>query len=498
MKLFFILGNQLFPLKNLDRFKMDHLVFMAEDYELCTYEKHHKLKILLFLSSMRSYAENLKKNKFKLEYSKIDSNDFKKSYTDKLKKIISLKKISEVTSFEIEDKFFENKIKKFFHRYKIKWNILKSPMFLNSRLEFKDYLSKTKKPFMATFYKESRQKFNILMTTKGTPEGGKWSFDSENRKKMPDNIKVPLIPKIKHTKHTKDIKPIVEKLFKNHPGNTENFWFATEEKDVNKLLNFFIKKKSNLFGDYEDAVNQNDNILFHSVLSPYLNLGIITPDEVVKKVLEFNKMNKIKINSLEGYLRQVIGWREFMRGIYQNYSFEIENRNFFKHNRKMKNAWYDGNTGLPPLDYAIKNSLNYGWSHHIERLMILSNIMNLCEIKPKIVFKWFMEMFVDSSDWVMVPNVYGMGLFSDGGIFATKPYICGSSYFLKMMDFKKGGWCKTMDGLYWRFINRNRNFFLKNPRLSMMVRIFDKMNVERKKLILAEAEKFINKNTYGN
>ena len=498
MKLFFILGNQLFPLKNLDRFKMDHLVYMAEDYELCTYEKHHKLKILLFLSSMRSYAENLKKNKFTVEYSKIDSNDFKKSYLDKLKKIINLKKINEVTSFEIEDKFFENKIKKFFKKYKIKWNILRSPMFLNSRSDFKSYLSKTKKPFMATFYKESRQKFNILMTRKGTPEGGKWSFDDENRKKIPNDIKAPQIPKINHTKHTNDLKPIVEKLFKNHTGNTEKFWFATEEKDVNKLLNFFVKKKFNLFGDYEDAVSQNDNILFHSVLSPYLNLGIITPDEVVKKVLEFNRKNKIKINSLEGYLRQVIGWREFMRGIYQSYSSEMENRNFFKQNRKMKDTWYDGNTGLPPLDYAIKNSLKYGWSHHIERLMILSNIMNLCEIKPKIVFKWFMEMFVDSSDWVMVPNIYGMGLFSDGGIFATKPYICGSSYLLKMMDFKKGEWCNTMDGLYWRFINRNRKFFLKNARLSMMVRIFDKMKTERKKLILSEAEKFINKNTYGN
>ncbi len=211
-----------------------------------------------------------------------------------------------------------------------------------------------------------------------------------------------------------------------------------------------------------------------------------------------HKKNNIKLNSLEGYLRQIIGWREFMRGIYQKYSDDMENKNFFNQNRKMKDSWYCGTTGLPPLDHAIKNALKNGWSHHIERLMILSNIMNLCELKPKIVYKWFMEMFVDSSDWVMVPNVYGMGLFSDGGIFATKPYICGSSYFKKMMDFKKGDWCNTMDGLYWRFINRNRAFFIKNPRLSMMVRIFDKMKSERKKLILSAAEKFINRNTYGN
>ena len=371
-------------------------------------------------------------------------------------------------------------------------------MFKNSRDDFKNYLSKTKKPFMANFYKERRQKLNILMNKDGTPEGGKWSFDEENRRKLPKVINIPKFPRIKETNHTKILKPLIEKLFKNHPGNTDTFWLATEHRDVVNLLNFFINQKSNLFGDYEDAVDQNNNILFHSVLSPYLNLGLITPDFVINKILEFHKKNKIKLNSLEGYIRQVIGWREFMRGIYQNYSKEMETRNFFKQNRKMKNSWYKGTTGLPPLDHAIKNALENGWSHHIERLMILSNIMNLCEIKPKLVYKWFMEMFVDSSDWVMVPNVYGMGLFSDGGIFATKPYICGSSYFMKMMDFKKGDWCNTMDGLYWRFINKNRKFFLKNPRLSMMVKIFDKMKMERKKLILSEAEKFINSNTYGN
>ena len=202
----------------------------------------------------------------------------------------------------------------------------------------------------------------------------------------------------------------------------------------------------------------------------------------MKDILVFYKKNHVNFNSLEGYIRQVIGWREFTRGIYQNFNLDMESSNFFKHNRRMKESWYEGNTGLPPLDYAINNASVYGWSHHIERLMILANIMNLCEVKPIYVYKWFMEMFVDSSEWVMVPNVYGMGLYSDGGIFATKPYICGSNYFLKMMDFKKGDWCNTMDGLYWRFINKNRDFFSSNPRLSMMVSIFDK-NEAREKTI---------------
>ena len=494
MKLFFLLGNQLFSEKYLERFRKDHTFFMAEDFQLCTYEKHHKQKILLFLSAMRSHADKLKKNKFKIEYSSIEDKSFKLNYLEKLKKILKLKKISEVSSFEIEDKFFEKKITQFFKKENIHWNVVQTPMFLNSREEFKNYLSNSKKPFMATFYKEIRKKSGILMDSDGNPIGGKWSFDEENRNKLPKNVTIPKLPKIKETSHTKKLKPIIEKIFKDHPGSTKEFWFATEYDDVVKLLNFFIKEKSNLFGDYEDAVDQKDNILFHSALSPYINLGLITPEFVIQKVLDFNKKYKIKINSLEGYLRQVIGWREFMRGVYQSYSKEMETGNFFKHNRKMKKSWYEGSTGLPPLDHAIKNAVNYAWSHHIERLMILSNIMNLCEIKPLVVYKWFMEMFADSSDWVMVPNL-SMGLFNDGGIFATKPYICGSSYFMKMMDFKRGDWCNTMDGLYWRFINRNRNFFLKNPRLSMMVRIYDKMNSDRKKLILTSAEKFIKANT---
>ena len=161
----------------------------------------------------------------------------------------------------------------------------------------------------------------------------------------------------------------------------------------------------------------------------------------------------------------------------------------------MKNSWYEGTTGLPPLDHAIKNAEEYGWSHHIERLMILSNIMNLCEVKPTYVYKWFMEMFVDSSDWVMVPNVYGMGLFSDGGIFATKPYICGSNYILKMSDYKKDPWCDIDDGLYWRFIHRNREFFSGNPRLALMPRALDRIAEERRLRIFDAAEKFIDQHT---
>jgi deoxyribodipyrimidine photolyase-related protein len=171
-------------------------------------------------------------------------------------------------------------------------------------------------------------------------------------------------------------------------------------------------------------------------------------------------------------------------------------RNFWGHQRKLKSCWYDATTGLPPLDDAIQGCNEFGYTHHINRLMILSNIMNMSGIHPDEIYKWFMEMFIDSSDWVMVPNVYGMGTYADGGVFSTKPYICGSSYILRMSNFKKGEWCDAVDGLYWQFIENNRSFFSKNPRLSLMTRSLDKIAPDRKKLIYTAAENFIKQTTY--
>ena len=488
--LFLILGNQLFPIDNLKNYNKSTF-FMCEDSGLCTYQKHNKLKLVLFLSSMRSYADALKNKKYKLKYYDLTKN-FKTPYQKKLEKFIIDNHFKELISFEIEDKFFEIKINKLVKKLNINWRIISSPMFITSRLEFKDFLRNTKKPIMGNFYKINRIKNKILMDG-DKPKGGKWSYDDENRKKISSDIVVPKMIKIKETEHTKKLKKIIEKKFPSHPGSVKNFWFPTNHSDAEKLLNFFLNKKFSLFGDYEDTVDVNNNILFHSVLSPLMNIGLITPKQILNKVLKIE--NNIKINSYEGFIRQIIGWREFMRGIYQNYDKKLEETNFFKHKNSMTNSWYEGKTGMLPLDYSIKNAQKFGWSHHIERLMILCNIMNLCEIKPKEIYNWFMEMFVDSSDWVMSPNVYGMGLFSDGGIFSTKPYICGSSYFMKMMNFKRGDWNDIMDGLYWRFINRNRKFFEKNYRLKMMVTIYDKMNYERKKNIIKKANLFIEKNT---
>ena len=315
MKLFLLLGNQLFAPKYLNDFK-DHIFYMAEDYHLCTFEKHHKHKILLFLSSMRSFSDELKSKNFNLIYKDVNK-DFKLSYEKKLEKIIKEKKIKELSFFEIEDKFFERKIFDFCKKKLLKVNQIKTPMFLINRDEFKDYLSSNKRPFMANFYKIVRTKTNLLMNKDGTPKGNKWSFDEDNRKKLPKEIKIPNISKIKETKNTLVLKKFIETNFKDHPGDTKNFWFPTTRKDANKWLDEFLKERIKLFGDYEDAVTAKSNTVFHSALSPLINLGLLTPAEIIEKLRKIE--GKIPMNSLEGYIRQIIGWREFMRGIYQNF-----------------------------------------------------------------------------------------------------------------------------------------------------------------------------------
>ena len=256
-----------------------------------------------------------------------------------------------------------------------------------------------------------------------------------------------------------------------------------------------MKLRFSKFGDYEDAIDADRIFLFHSVLSPLMNIGLLMPEEIINEAIEYAETKSIPLNSLEGFVRQILGWREFIKVVYELKSDEQEETNFFSNERKLKSSWYDGSTGIIPLDKAISDCISYGYTHHINRLMIISNIMNLCRVNPTQIYNWFMEMSVDSSDWVMGPNVYGMSTFSDGGLMSTKPYICGSNYILKMSNFKKGDWCDTLDGLYWKFIDDHNQFFGSNPRLSLVVRSLDKIKPERKDNIYKSANQFIEQNT---
>ncbi len=490
-----ILGNQLFPLEHIKKTNVNK-IFMAEDFGLTTEHKHHKLKILMFLWSMRKYRDNLVKNGYEVYYHSIDDDNFKDIFEDKFLKVIKKEDISKIKYFEIEDHFFEKRFNNFVLVNKLNHETINNPMFLTSRLEFKEFLKSQKKLIrMASFYQKIRQKLSILIDDQNKPLGGKWSYDEDNRKKIPKNIDIPKIPPIQDGNKFKSLKLTINSFFHDHPGSTDYLWMPTDREESLMWLDNFFENKFLNFGNYEDAIRSENNFLFHSAISPILNMGLITPDEVIKKALEYSQLKSVPINSLEGFIRQIIGWREFIRGIYHYKGNEEINSNYWNHQRKLTKDWYEGTTGIDPLDDAIKDCLKFGYTHHIPRLMVICNIMNLSKIHPNEIYRWFMEMFVDSSDWVMVPNVYGMGTFADGGIFATKPYSCGSNYILKMSNYKKDDWCDVVDGLYWMFMSENISFFQSNPRLAILVKSLERMNIDRKELIFAKAIDFINTRT---
>ena len=234
-----------------------------------------------------------------------------------------------------------------------------------------------------------------------------------------------------------------------------------------------------------------EHLLHHSMFSPLINVGLLTPDQVLDKILDYAQSHSIPLNSTEGLVRQIMGWREFIRGIYQVKGSQERTTNFWGHKRKIPKSFYEGTTGLFPVDSVLKKLNKTGYAHHIERLMVMGNIMVLCEFDPDEVYRWFMEYFIDAFDWVMVPNVYGMSLFADGGIMSTKPYISGSNYLMKMSDYPKGPWQEIWDGLFWRFMDKHRSFFLSNPRLAMLVRSLDKMKPETLERHLTQAQKFL-------
>lgn len=485
---FYLLGSHLFP-PNLLPVNRAIPILMVEDFELYTRFSFHKKRLAFLIESMRNHADLLEKEGYEVIYVELASG--KETFRQNISKLLKKHKITLLQTFEIEDRFLRADLTQVVNSLKIDWDIYDCPLFLHTTEEYQELLGNKKRPFMRTFYEAERKRRGILMTQDG-PKGGRYSFDDENRLRLPKSVEIPKRKIPRPSPHHQEVCDLVEKIFKNHPGSTEGCWLPTTRKAALKALEEFIEVYLTRFGPYEDAITSRDPFLFHSALSPLINVGLLTPEEVLEAVLS---AKEIPLNSLEGYVRQLIGWREFIRGIDECFGERQESSNFFNHTRKLTKSWYNGNTGIPPLDDAISKVVELSYCHHIERLMVLSNLMLLSEIDPKEVYRWFMELFSDSAEWVMGPNVYGMGQFSDGGIFATKPYLCGSNYLLKMSDYAKGEWCETVDGLYWRFVDKHRSFFQKQPRLKMMTASLDRMDPAKKKRLFEKAEAFINSHT---
>ena len=478
--------HQLF--ENITTLRKDFPVYLVEEYLFFKQFNFHKQKLAFHRASMKFYEDYLLENGFKVIY--IESNQQLSEISILLSQLINAK-VDTVHFIDPTDNWLLKRITHF--EAKIKIVIYENPLFINTKNELRFFFKESKKKFFhSSFYKQQRIKRNVLISEE-QPVGGKWTYDVDNRKKYPKN-KVP--PKINFPKPNNYYKEALNHItsdFSENLGAIENqqLYPCTFSEARNWLTDFF-KNRFHEFGDYEDAVVNGENFLNHSILSPLLNVGLLTPNYVIETAITFAKKNNIPINSLEGFIRQILGWREFIRGIYELKGSEERTRNFWNHTRKIPKAFYNGTTGILPVDSTIKKILKTGYAHHIERLMILGNFMLLCEFDPNEVYQWFMEFFVDSYDWVMVPNVYGMSLYADGGIMTTKPYISSSNYIKKMSNYPSGDWNEIWDGLFWRFMDKNRAFLSKNTRLRILIKNLDKMDVEIRNHHFSKASIFLN------
>jgi deoxyribodipyrimidine photolyase-related protein len=451
--------------------------------------KFHQQKIVLHRASMKTYAAALERRGIDVRY-----RDFQAGATiaDHLHALQEAG-FDRFHYCEPVDFLLEKRLQRCRDKLSVGMRVYDSPMFLTPRECLEEEFAGKKRPLMARFYEAQRKRMDVLLDRDGKPAGGRWSFDDENRNPMPKSgLEVPPDPSARGTKYTAEAIDYVQREFPHYYGDARGFDYPVSHVAAERWLDQFLEDRFHLFGDYEDSISHRERVLFHGVLTPMLNTGLLTPRQVLDRALEFADEKGIPMNCLEGFVRQIIGWREFIRGAYDHLGVACRNGNFWGFEDKpIPKAFYEGTTGIDPVDVAIRRVLDYGWCHHIERLMVLGNFMLLCGFHPRRIYDWFMELFVDAYDWVMVPNVFGMSQFADGGLFTTKPYISGSNYVRKMSDFPKGDWCAVWDGLFWMFIKTHEEFFRRQHRLSMMVRQLDKMGPDKLETHRSHAEKFL-------
>lgn len=481
-----VFPHQLFPdnpslHKNRDTFIVEEFLFFRQ-------VNFHKQKLVLHRASMKAFTAYLESKKYKTVY--IETFE-KRSDTRMLVNNLAGQSVSEIHYTDTHDNWLEKRLTEAAQKNKIRLVKYASPNFLNQPEDVKGLFENKKSYFQTDFYIHQRKKRKLLLEKDNKPIGGKWTYDTENRLKFPKNEMVPGIRLPKENNYVKEAQQYVAKHFKTNYGEALPFSYPVTFSDAEKWLDDFLENRFGKFGIYEDAMVKDESILYHSVLSPLLNIGLLNPQQIIDKAIKAAIDYDIPLNSLEGFIRQIIGWREFIRIVYDREGSKQRTTNYWGFTRKIPGSFWSGETGIHPIDTVIKRLLKTGYSHHIERLMVLGNFMLLCEFDPDDVYRWFMEMFVDSYDWVMVPNVYGMTQFADGGLMTTKPYISGSNYLMKMGNWDKGEWQKIWDGLFWRFMHVHRNFFLTNPRLGMLVKTFDKMPEEKRNMHLNTAARFL-------
>jgi len=465
--------------------------YLIEDDLFFKQYNFHKQKLLLHRSSMKFYESYLKNLNYSTKYINHDDG---LANIDTLFEHLKSQQVESVCYINPVDNYLSRKIVKSAKKYNLKLKQFENPNFLTKSDELDEFFKSEKKKFFQTsFYINQRKKYKILIDENENPVGGKWSFDTDNRKKYPKGTPPPHIESLEADDFFIEAAEYVNTYFSDNIGELNNRpLYPTNFESSKKWFEDFLTYRFHNFGVYEDAIVKEESFLNHSVITPMMNIGLLNPDYIIETALNYAKNNDIPLNSLEGFIRQIIGWREFIRGIYELKGSQERTTNYFKFKRKIPSSFYDGTTGIEPIDTTIKKTLKTAYSHHIERLMIIGNFMLLCEFDPDDVYQWFMEMYIDAYDWVMVPNVYGMSQFSDGGLMSTKPYFSSSNYIKKMSDYKKSNWEEIWDALYWRFIHKFEDVFKHNIRMKFMVNMYHNMTEEKRNHIIRISESYLN------
>ncbi len=449
-------------------------VVLAEEPRFFLEFRYHRRTLAFRRAALQVYRRRLEERGYQVHYLECPGTPDPKWLGRELARVGA----TAVVTLDPADTELTARLRHLAAHHGLRLTFLDSPGFLLSVAEVEDYGARSRRLSQTAFYVEQRRRRGILLEG-DRPAGGRWTYDTLNRRRLPQGLAVPPLPELPPHLEWDAAWKWVERRFPDHPGGAGAPRLPLTHEEARAWLMDFLRQRLALFGDYQDAISHKEPVLFHSLLSPLLNVGLLTPAQVLEEALAFAREHPVPLNSLEGFVRQVLGWREYVRAAYLLIGEEQRRANFFGHDRPLPAAFYTADTGLAPLDTVLRRVLSLAWCHHIERLMVLGNFLLLARVAPAEVYRWFMELFIDAYDWVMVPNIFGMSQFADGGRMMTKPYFSGSHYLLRMSDFPPGPWCAIWDGLLWEFVAAHRDYLARHPRLAPLVRTFHRLSPAR-------------------
>lgn len=490
--LIIILGDQLsLNISSLDGFDKQHdRILMMEVAEEATYVPHHVYKIILIFSAMRHFAKQLQAKGYQIEYIAFDAKQNKGNFTDNL--LFMAKKFQPESIIITEPGEYRvlQLIKSWRNSHKLPVTIRLDTRFLCSLKTFKTWAQSRKELRMEYFYRLMRQKHNVLMD-KGKPIGGKYNFDTENRKPPKQGLQFRKRLVQQPDAITRDVITLCKKHFKRHMGTPDRFQLAVTRDDALKQLDYFVKYYLPEFGDYQDAMLLNEYNLNHSMLSMYLNIGLLLPQEVITKAEHAFHSNLISLNNCEGFIRQILGWREFVRGLYWLKMPDYLDRNYLNANANLPSFYWTAKTDMLCMKQALTQTIETATSHHIQRLMVTGNFAMLLGVLPKAICEWYLAVYADAFEWVELPNTLGMSQYADGGIMASKPYAASGNYINKMSNFCQN--CRynvkekltenacPFNDLYWGFLIDNKLTLATHPRLTFAYNYVNKMDAQLQK-----------------